>query len=252
MSCSCQEQKSSLPVFSVMTDIDCTHSFTPFTVGSSMKYLTFPFRTAIVFSVLAMVFSPAAVLAATEAPTGQNTAAASGQDDVLSTIDQAIKQYKAGDLSGAASNVEYAAQLIRQKKSEKMKDLLPEPLAGWKGSKASAQAMGTAVFGGGVTVARKYSRDTSSVEVEIVSDSPVLQSVMMMLNNPMFAGAGGGNLQTIKGQRAIVKYDPSAQNGEIDIVDAGRFMITVKGQNVEQDELVKYAAAVDYQGLTKY
>jgi hypothetical protein len=199
-----------------------------------------------------MVVSPAAALAATETPTGQNTAAASGQDDVLSTIEQAIKQYKAGDLSGAASNVEYAAQLIRQKKSEKMKELLPKPLAGWKGGEASAQAMGTAVFGGGVTVSRKYSRGTSSVEVEIVSDSPVLQSVMMMLNNPMFAGAGGGNLQTINGQRAIVKYDPSAQKGEIDIVVAGRFMITVKGQNVGQKELVDYAAGVDYEGLNKY
>jgi hypothetical protein len=237
-----------------MTDIDCTHSFTPFTVGSSMKYFTFLCRAAIVFSVLAMPFFPAATMAAPEqADTGQAMATASGQqDDVLTTIDQAIKQYKAGDLSGAASNVEYAAQLIRQKKSEKMKDLLPRPLAGWQGGEASAQAMGTAVFGGGVTVSRKYSRDKSSVEVEIVSDSPVLQSVMMMLNNPMFAGAGGGNLQTIKGQRAIVKYDPSAKNGEINIVVAGRFMVTVKGQNVKQDELVKYAEAVDYQRLTKY
>jgi hypothetical protein len=75
---------------------------------------------------------------------------------------------------------------------------------------------------------------------------------MMMLNNPMFAGAGGGNLQTIKGQRAIVKYDPSAQNGEIDIVVAGRFMITVKGQNVGQKELIDYATGVDYEGLNKY
>ncbi|HHB76296.1 MAG TPA: hypothetical protein ENK84_07110 [Desulfobulbus sp.] len=174
------------------------------------------------------------------------------QDDVLATIEQAVKQYKAGDLAGAASNVDYAAQLIRQKKSEKMKALLPPPLAGWQAGEASAQAMGTAVFGGGVTVSRKYGKGSSTVEVEIVSDSPVLQSVMMMLNNPMFAGAGGGTLETIKGQRAIVKYNKGNHSGDVNIVVAGRFMVTVKGQRVDRADLVAYAGAVDYQGLTKY
>jgi len=174
------------------------------------------------------------------------------QDDVLATIEQAVKQYKAGDLAGAASNVDYAAQLIRQKKSEKMKALLPSPLAGWQAGEASSQAMGTAVFGGGVTVARKYTRGASSIDVEIVSDSPVLQSVMMMLNNPMFAGAGGGTLETIKGQRAIVKYNKGNHSGDVNIVVAGRFMVTVKGQGVDRADLVAYAGAIDYQGLTKY
>ncbi len=174
------------------------------------------------------------------------------QDDVLATIEQAVKQYKAGDLAGAASNVDYAAQLIRQKKSEKMKSLLPEPLAGWQAQEANAQAMGTAVFGGGVTVNRKYTKGAATVEVEIVSDSPVLQSVMMMLNNPMFAGAGGGTLVKIKGQRAIVKYNKGNHSGDVNIVVAGRFMVTVKGQNVQRADLITYAGAVDYRGLSKY
>jgi len=174
------------------------------------------------------------------------------EDDVLTTINQAIKQYNNGDFAGAASNLDYAAQLVRQKKSEKMKELLPEPLAGWKAGEASSQAMGTAVFGGGVTVGREYTKASSSINVEIISDSPVLQSVLMMLNNPMFAGAGGGNLKTIKGQRAIIKYNGTNRSGDINIVVAGRFMVTIKGNHVEQDDLVAYAEAIDYQELTKY
>ena len=219
-----------------------------------MKYFFSLCRVSIVCAVTVLICLPSMTMAATEVDNaGQPGTNASGQqDDVLATIEQAVKQYKAGDLSGAASNVEYAAQLIRQKKSEKMKDLLPRPLEGWQGEEASAQAMGTAVFGGGVTVSRTYTRGKSSVEVEIVSDSPVLQSVLMMLGNPMFAGASGGNLQTIKGQRAIVKYDPSTKDGEIDVVVANRFMVTIKGKNVSQKELVAYASAVDYAGLSKY
>ena len=178
--------------------------------------------------------------------------AASNGDDVLQVIDQAVKQYKDGDLAGAASNLDYAAQLIRQKKSEQMKELLPEPLAGWQAQEANAHAVGTAVFGGGTTVSREYTKGPASVKIEVVADSPVLQSVLMMLNNPMFAGAGGGRLQTIKGQRAIVKYDGQNRSGDINIVVAGRFMVTISGRHVDQKDLIAYAEAVDYKKLASY
>jgi len=171
------------------------------------------------------------------------------EDEVLTIIDQASSQYKSGDFAGAASNLDYAAQLIRQKKSESMKDLLPEPLEGWEAEDAVAQAMGTAVFGGGISVSRTYKRKPSSVTIDIVSDSPVLQSLVMMINNPMVAGASGGKLQTVNGQRAIVQYTESSGSGEVNIVVDNRFMVTIKGKKVERSELLAYAEAMDYKAL---
>jgi hypothetical protein len=172
-----------------------------------------------------------------------------GEDTVLSTIKEATRQYQAGDYSGSASNLDYASQLIRQKKSEKMKDLLPEPLPGWDGKEASAQALGAAVLGGGVTVSRDYTRGASSISVEIVSDSPVLQSVLMMLNNPVFAGAGGGRLETVKGNRSVLKFDSGKKSGELYIVVASRFVVTVKGRQVAREDLLAYGEAMDYRVL---
>jgi len=173
------------------------------------------------------------------------------EDNVLSTIREATRQYEAGDYTGAASNLDYAAQLVRQQKSERMKSLLPEPLAGWVGREANAQALGAAILGGGVTVSRDYRRDKSSVSVEIVSDSPVLQSVLMMINNPMFAGAGGGKLETLKGQRAIIKYDSGKQGGEMYVVVDSRFVVTIKGKQVSREDLMAYGEAIDYAALEK-
>ncbi len=170
-------------------------------------------------------------------------------DNVLSTIKEAIRQYESGDYTEAASNLDYAAQLVRQQKSEKMKELLPEPLVGWQAGEASAQALGAAILGGGVTVSRDYTKGPSSVSVEIVSDSPVLQSVLMMINNPMFAGAGGGKLETLKGQRAIIKYENSKKSGELYIVVASRFVITIKGRQVSRKDLLAYAEVIDYRVL---
>lgn len=173
------------------------------------------------------------------------------KDSVLSTIEEAVKQYKAGEYADAASNLDYASQLVRQQKSEKMKQLLPDPPSGWQAGEASAHTIGSAVLGGGVTVSRDYFKDDASLSLEIVSDSPVLQSVLMMINNPMFAGAGGGKLETLKGQRAIIKYEANKRSGDIYVVVAGRFMVTVKGNKVEREDLITLAEAVDYKQLSE-
>lgn len=174
------------------------------------------------------------------------------EDSVLGTIREATRQYESGDYSGAASNLEYAAQLIRQRKSERMKSLLPQPMPGWEGLEANAQALGAAILGGGITVSRDYRRGPSQISIEIVSDSPVLQSVLMMVNNPMFAGAGGGKLETFKGQRAIIKYDSGRKGGELYIVVASRFVVTIKGKQVTREDLMGYAEAMDFQVLEKH
>ncbi len=173
------------------------------------------------------------------------------EDEVLRTVDEAVSQYKKGDFAGAASNLDYASQLIRQKKSEEMKSLLPEPLTGWTAEPASAQALGTAVFGGGITVSRSYSNPPASLSIDIVSDSPLLQSLVMMLNNPMFVGASGGKLEAVKGQRAIVKYNESTRSGDLNIVVDNRFMVTVKGQKIGREDLLAFAGLIDFTELAK-
>ncbi|MHB8809480.1 MAG: hypothetical protein ACYC9M_05650 [Desulfobulbaceae bacterium] len=173
------------------------------------------------------------------------------EDEVLRTVDEAVSQYKKGDFAGAASNLDYASQLIRQKKSEEMKSLLPEPLVGWVAEPASAQALGTAVFGGGITVSRTYSNPPATISIDIVSDSPLLQSLVMMLNNPMFVGASGGKLEAVKGQRAIVKYNDTTRSGDLNIVVDNRFMVTVKGQKIERADLLAYAALINFTELAK-
>jgi hypothetical protein len=173
------------------------------------------------------------------------------EDNVLSTIKEAVRQYQAGDYTGASSNLDYASQLVRQQKSEKMKALLPDAPSGWQAGEASAQALGAAILGGGVTVSRDYTKGASTVSVEIVSDSPVLQSVLMMIKNPVFAGAGGGKLETLKGQRAIIKYDGNKKGGELYIVVASRFVVTIKGRQVPREDLLAFAEVIDYRVLEK-
>ena len=170
-------------------------------------------------------------------------------DDVTDAIDEAMEYYKKGDFTQAAGNLDYAAQLVRQKKGGQLENVLPEALPGWTADDASSQAYGAAMMGGGVTAERRFTKGDSSITVNLSADSPMLQGMVMMMSNPMFATSDGGKLEKIAGQRAIVKYTPSDRSGNVNIVYGNRYLITVEGGNVEKNDLKAYAEAVNYKML---
>jgi len=173
-------------------------------------------------------------------------------DEITDSIEEAIEYYKEGNYVEATSSLDYASQLIRQKRSGKLEAFLPEPLAGWSAEDVKSKASGAGYLGGMISAKRKYKKDKSSVTIEIITDSPALQSMVMMFSNPAYASADGGKLTKIKRQKAIIKYHPSKKNGEINIVVAKQYLVSVKGRNINQNDLVDYASAIDYKKLKKF
>jgi hypothetical protein len=175
-------------------------------------------------------------------------AGAAYADDITDSINEALAYYQKGEYTEAASTLNYAVQLIQQKKGGSLESILPKPLAGWTAEDATSQSAGAGMFGA-VTANRRYRKEASSVTVDIITDSPMIQGVMMMFSNPAFAVADGGKLEKIAGQKAIVKYKPSQKQGTIQIMVANRFLISIEGRAVAQADLKKYAQAIDYKNL---
>ena len=171
-------------------------------------------------------------------------------DDITDSINEALEYYKNGEYTEAVSNLNYAAQLIQQKKGGSLESFLPEPLKGWKAQETTSQAAGAGMFGG-VTAEREYTKDDASVSVTIVTDSPMLQGMAVMFSNPAFAVSDGGKLEKIAGQRAIVKYSSADNGGDIQIMVANRFLVSVDGRDVSKSDLKNYAAAIDYKQLAE-
>lgn len=167
-------------------------------------------------------------------------------DDVTDSIEEASAAYESGDVATAVDSLNYAVQLLQQMKGDALTQLLPEPLAGWEAGEAESAAVGAAMFGGGLTAERGYKKDKSRVDIQIVTDSPMLQGMMAMFTNPMFAASSGGKMVKINKQKAIVKYDKAAKKGEIQLVVNNRHMVIVTGSKVSQDELTEYAEAIDF------
>jgi hypothetical protein len=170
-------------------------------------------------------------------------------DDVTDAINEGLQNYKDGKFSEAMTSLNYASQLIGQKKGGDLQSLLPQPLAGWEAEEATSQSVGAAMLGGGVSAERQYNKGSSSVRIQIVTDSPMIQSMMMMFGNPMLAGADGGKMEKISGEKAIVKYSAADKSGDIRLVVANRFLVTLDGNDVSLEDLKAYAAKIDYKKL---
>lgn len=167
-------------------------------------------------------------------------------DDVIDSINEALHYYNENNLVEAANSLDYAAQLIRQKQSTNLQTYLPKALPGWTEEDVSSQAMAPAMFGGMISAEKRYVKDSSTITIELITESPIIQGLMMMFRNPMLAASDGGKLKKIEGQKAIIKYRPAGHQGEINILVDNRILVTIEGSEVSEKDLTEYAAAIDY------
>ncbi len=179
-----------------------------------------------------------------------------GADEVSDTIKEALAAYEAGDYSGAASSLNFAIAQLQEKQASSLKDAFPEPLSGWQAEESTGNFAPAAFMGGGVSASRHYfSADTGkSVDIEIVTDSPLLQSVMMFMNNPMMMTAEPGSKPIkVDKYRGIQKFPPQGSRGEVNLVLQSRMLVSVKGEGIDKlDDVIAYANAIDFKKLEEY
>ena len=102
-----------------------------------------------------------------------------------------------------------------------------------------------------MSISRHYYVEDSekNVDIEAVTDSPLLQAAMMWLSNPMFAAMGGttGKKPIKVGEsKATLEFDEEDGTGELQMVVGTKTLLTVKGYGLDSsDVLVEYAKRVN-------
>lgn len=168
-------------------------------------------------------------------------------DEVTDILGEATEAYKKGDYGEVKEDLTYILELLKQKKGDSLKTMLPDALNGWIAEDATSESAGAAMLGGGTNISRVYKKDKSKVTISVVTDSPLMQSIGMMISNPMFSS--GGTLKRINREKAMIKYNNKQRSGEVTLVIDKRFMISVKGREVSEEELVEYTKAIDFKKL---
>ena len=167
------------------------------------------------------------------------TAPAAQADEIIAQIDQAKRYYDEGDYAGAIVEFEFTINTLRSKLAELFAATLPEPLPRWRADDAEINA-GASMFGGGTTVNRNYvSRDgKGTLRAQLIVDSPVVQAVSAMLNNPVVM-AGQSDLERIRidHDNAMLDWSEEDHRGEISLALGTRVMAKIDGSDLE-DKMV--------------
>jgi hypothetical protein len=169
---------------------------------------------------------------------------ASEVDEAIAT---ATKHYKAGEYSQAAAQLDYASTLIRQEKGEQVKNVFPAAPAGWQAEEAESEVTAAAMFGGGISASRSYSKDDYRIKIELMMDSPMMQAFTMMMNNPSMIAMSGGKLTKVQGIQAVQKID--GDHLELQFVTATGALVTLEGDLAAQSTLLALANAIDLKKL---
>jgi hypothetical protein len=172
---------------------------------------------------------------------------AADSSEIDDAIQAATKHYKAGELSQAIAQLDYAGTLMRQQKGEQVKQAFPPPPAGWQAEEADSEVAAAAMFGGGISASRNYYNDAHRIEMQLMMDSPMLQAFSMMLSNPSMIAMSGGKLTKIQGIQAVQKLDGDSL--ELQFMTPGGAMITLNGDSAAQSTMLQLANAIDLKKL---
>ena len=155
-------------------------------------------------------------------------------DDVADMIKRGLKLYEEGNLSQAMEELNFALAQMRQKKADSLTEIFPDAPSGWKAEKAQSESAGAGLMGGGIKASRKYKQDggKGKARLEIMTDSPLIQSMAMMLSNPMFLQGGkSGKLIRLKGQKAILK--DSGKRAELQMLIDNKILVKANASKVD-------------------
>ncbi|RKK05138.1 hypothetical protein EBE87_17895 [Pseudoroseomonas wenyumeiae] len=160
-------------------------------------------------------------------------------DEISEGLDRARQLYGQGDVSGALTETNFALNALHQKRNALYAALFPAAPAGWTLEDSSDDGAGSALaaqmLGGGVLVERTYTRsDDSSIKATVLVDSPMIQALASMVNNPAMLGKGAKRVR-IGGDNAVLQRDE--ESAELTLA-RGNVAIKLEGSGIKDPEVL--------------
>ena len=185
--------------------------------------------------------------------------AAGWADEIEQEITSGLSAYKAKQYSKSAEHLEFAAQKIRNLKAKKIETLFPKPLPGWMANDTESGAVGRMFMGGVISGSKKYLKNSSTVNITITTDNPMIGVVSGILSNPMMlqmgaqlGGATGQEIVRVKDQKALKAWDPENREGSMQMVVDNRALVSIEGANCRVEDIQKYAESIDFGKIKAY
>lgn len=133
----------------------------------------------------------------------------------------------------------------------KLKDLLPENLAGMSRTEATGEKTGAMGFTVSTAQAKYKGSADESLDIEIVDTGGIAGVSTMALAAWSIAEIdketthGYEKTTTLDGHKAFEKYDNESKSGEINVLVADRYVVNVEGDHVTVDQIKEALKGID-------
>lgn len=166
-------------------------------------------------------------------------------DPIEDAMRGAFADYKAGNHAAAAEKLREALKLIEEEGAEKVGELLPEELAGWKGESLKKDDLG--IVGGGISISRVYVSGKKSITVKVIKDAPIVKQLLPLIANEELVRLSNRKTYRVSGETAIMDGEKKLQM----VVD-GRILVELLASGeAGEKELVAMVRKLDLNALEK-
>lgn len=181
--------------------------------------------------------------------------AVNAADEIEDQIKLGLKLYQDGKYNEAASELEFALAQLRQKKADSLSDIFPKAPQGWTAEEPQSESAARSMLGGGISASQTYRQKNGKgrAKIEVMTDSPLIQSLGMILSNPMFMQGGRQvRLVRIHGQKGMLKRQ-GKKGFQLQMLINGKVLMKVEAGRMDAaDKMVMdLARKVDFDKLRK-
>jgi hypothetical protein len=180
-----------------------------------------------------------------------------GEDSGLNPADlfkSAKEAYDGKKYGKALQELNLLVGAVGKMRVKQLKAALPDAPAGWTAEDAKGEGYAPGFIATGISVKRRYTKgENTNVELELVSDSPMVGMIAPMLTNPaFFQGQENTQLVTYKGKRAILEFNKESKSGSIKmLLSNNSTLLTLTGNEVAKADLEAFGKGIDYDKLEK-
>ncbi|TDE11658.1 hypothetical protein [Dyadobacter psychrotolerans] len=137
----------------------------------------------------------------------------------------------------------------------KLRELLPEEIAGFKRTEASGEKNGAMGFTISTADARYKGDNDASIHLEILDTGGVAGVATMamaawtMADIDKETDTGYEKTTSLEGYKAFEKYDSQNKSGELNLLVADRYVVNVNGNNVTMEQMKSILGDLDLDKL---
>ncbi|NUN99502.1 MAG: hypothetical protein HUU01_02680 [Saprospiraceae bacterium] len=204
--------------------------------------------------ILSVIFLAGAMVNCSGSKTPEEKAA----EEAAETLEKSMEE-ASGDMEKAAQEMAKAMEGLAGGEKmpvidhKKLKNLLPETLMGMKRTEFESESVSAAGFQ--ISNAKAaYEKDGGKIRINIADTGGVGMAMMGMaawatISIDKETQDGYERTSEIDGHKSFERYERTGKNGEISVLVAKRYIVTVNADNVEEADMRKAVEAIDLDDL---